>query len=86
MSDKKVNHTELINEYINNYMGKIFYYCLKKTSNKNEAEELTQDITLNVISSLNKGNSPKNFSAWVWQITRNTYSKWAKDKSNNSKI
>ena len=85
MSDKKVNHTELINEYINNYMGKIFYYCLKKTSNKNEAEELTQDITLNVISSLNKGNSPKNFSAWVWQITRNTYSKWAKDKSNNSK-
>lgn len=85
MSNKKANHTELINEYINNYMGKIFYYCLKKTSNKNEAEELTQDITLNVISSLNKGNSPKNFSAWVWQITRNIYSKWAKDKSNNSK-
>ena len=85
MSDKETNHTELINEYINNYMGKIFYYCLKKTSDKNEAEELTQDITLNVISSLNKGNTPKNFSAWVWQITRNIYSKWAKDKSNNSK-
>lgn len=85
MSDKETNHTELINEYINNYMGKIFYYCLKKTSDKNEAEELTQEITLNVISSLNKGNTPKNFSAWVWQITRNIYSKWAKDKSNNSK-
>ena len=85
MSNKETNHTELINEYINNYMGKIFYYCLKKTSDKNEAEELTQDITLNVISSLNKGNTPKKFSAWVWQITRNIYSKWAKDKSNNSK-
>lgn len=61
MSNKETNCDELINEYINNYMGKIFYYCIKKTSDNNEAEELTQDITLNVISSLNKGNTPKTF-------------------------
>lgn len=78
-----LTHTELINDYIQNYMGKIFYYCLKKTSDKKEAEELTQEITFNVISALNKKVIPHKFSAWVWQITRNIYSKWAKKQRKN---
>ncbi len=71
---------ELIQDFVENYMEKIFYFCLKKTSDKNEAEDLTQDIALNIIKGLNKGIVPNNFKAWVWQIARNIYSKWATSK------
>lgn len=76
MSDLSIEKN-LVEEFVNNYMEKIFYFCLKKTSNIVDAEDLTQDIALNVIEGLNKGTIPNNYSAWVWQIARNIYSKWA---------
>ena len=36
----------LINGFTENYMEKLFYFCLKKTGNNVEAEDLTQDISL----------------------------------------
>ena len=73
-------NVSLINEFVDNYMEKLFYFCLKKTSNTVEAEDLTQDISLQIITALNKGTVPISFSAWVWQIARNRYSLWAKVK------
>ena len=70
----------LINEFAENYMEKLFYFCLKKTGNNIEAEDLTQDVALNIITALNKGTIPTSFSAWIWQIARNRYSVWAKEK------
>ncbi len=70
----------LITEFTENYMEKMFYFCLKKTGNNNEAEDLTQDIALNIIAALSKGTVPVSFSAWVWQIARNRYSAWADAK------
>ncbi|MBQ2825740.1 MAG: sigma-70 family RNA polymerase sigma factor [Clostridia bacterium] len=70
----------LINGFTENYMEKLFYFCLKKTGNSVEAEDLIQDISLQVITALSKGTIPTNFSAWVWRITRNRYSVWAKEK------
>lgn len=55
MSNNINMRDKLVQEFVNDYMEKIFYFCLKKTSNQFEAEDLTQDITLNVIDSFNKG-------------------------------
>lgn len=70
----------LVKEFTENYMEKLFYFCLKKTGSNTEAEDLTQDIALNIIAALNKGTVPTSFSAWVWQIARNRYSVWAAKK------
>ncbi|MBQ7322720.1 MAG: sigma-70 family RNA polymerase sigma factor [Clostridia bacterium] len=70
----------LIREFAESYMEKLFYFCLKKTGNQTEAEDLTQDIALQVIVALNRGAEPTSFSAWVWQIARNRYALWAKEK------
>ena len=70
----------LIQEFVDSYMEKLFYFCMKKTGNNTEAEDLTQDIALNILASLNKGTIPTSFSAWVWQIARNRYSVWAAEK------
>lgn len=66
--------------FVDNYMEKIFYFSLKKTGNFTEAEDLTQDIALNVFLALRKGVIPHAFSAWVWQIARNRYAMWAREK------
>jgi len=80
MQETNQKHDKLINEFTENYMEKLFYFCLKKTGNHMEAENLTQDIALQIITALNKGTIPTSFSAWVWQIARNRYSVWAKEK------
>ena len=71
---------QLIAEFTESYMEKLFYFCLKKTGEVREAEDLTQDIALNVITALHTGTVPTDFGAWVWQIARNRYCTWAKDK------
>ena len=69
-----------INDFAENYMEKLFYYCLKRTGNQFDADDLTQDIALTVITALNKGTVPQSFPAWVWQIAHNRYVRWAKRK------
>ncbi len=70
----------LMNDFSENYMEKVFYFCLRKTGDEYCAEDLTQDIALSVLSELRHGVIPDNFSAYVWQIARNRYSKWAERK------
>ena len=80
MNDANKMCDRLIAEFAESYMEKLFYFCLKKTGNNIEAEDLTQDVALNIITALNKGTIPTSFSAWVWQIARNRYSVWADQK------
>ena len=84
MQETNEMRDRLINEFVENYTEKLFYFCLKKMGNHIEAEDLTQDIALQIISALNKGTIPTSFSAWVWQIARNRYSVWAKEKHNRN--
>ena len=69
-----------LNSLTENYMDKLFYFYLKKTGTSCEAENLTSDILLNIITSIERGNTPEVFDAWVWGIARNRYSVWAKGK------
>jgi len=84
MQETNVTRDGLIHEFTENYMEKLFYFCLKKTGNHVEAEDLTQDIALQIIIALHKGTMPTSFPAWVWQIARNRYSVWAKIKHNRN--
>lgn len=68
-----------VEHYCNNYLQKVFFFCLKRTGSQNEAEELASEINIEIISGLQK-YIPVNFSAWVWQIARNRYSRWAVKK------
>ncbi|MDE7283531.1 MAG: sigma-70 family RNA polymerase sigma factor [Lachnospiraceae bacterium] len=85
MSSEINTRDRLVSEFTENYMEKLFYFCLKKTGSSTEAEDLTQDIALNILAALNKGTIPTSFSAWVWKIARNRYSVWADEKHRRSK-
>ncbi|MDD4592477.1 MAG: sigma-70 family RNA polymerase sigma factor [Parabacteroides sp.] len=78
--------SKLIELYTSEYMGKVFYFCLKRTGNEFDAEDLTQDISFCVFTELHKGTIPSHFSAWVWRIARNRYSLWADRKNRKNKF
>ena len=80
MDETKKMQEKLIQEFTENYMEPLFYFCLKKTGDSEEAQDLTQDIALNILTALNGKSIPTNFSAWVWKIARNRYSVWADRK------
>ena len=75
---------ELIRNFTENYMEALFYFCLKKTGGSADAEDLTQDIALAIVTALRKGTVPASFSAWVWKIARNRYALWATQKRNRT--
>jgi len=70
----------LADAFAEDYIEKLFYFCLKKTGSQTEAEDLTQDIALQILTALHSGTTPTHFPAWVWQIARNRYAVWAKQK------
>lgn len=76
----------LVNNFYSDYMEKLYYFCLKKTGSTYEAEDLTSDITVSIISELHRGVIPTSFSAYIWKIARNRYSMWAdrKHRHNNA--
>ena len=79
MAIEKSAKEKYLNSLTQNYMDKLFYFSLKKTGNSFEAENLAQDILFNVVTSLERGNKPETFEAWVWGIARNRYNVWARN-------
>lgn len=80
-TDKQKEHKMTSAEtFANEYLGKIFYFCLKKTGNDSDAEELSSDICYEVVAALKNGTVPENFDAWVWTIARRRWAKFAARK------
>lgn len=77
METGRITSEQRIKEYVENYLGKIFYFCLRKTGDEHTAEDLASDIGLSVLCELHRGVDPENFAAWVWQIARNRFCRWA---------
>ena len=85
MSSSIYDNEAFVRELTSNYMDKLFYFCLKKTRDRYEAENLAADIVLNVLSSHERWPATISFSAWFWQIAKNRYSVWAKKKSEHDR-
>ncbi len=71
---------DLIRDYTLNFMGKVYYFCLKRTGSPSLAEELAQDISLRIISSLSNCARPENFPAYVWRTARNCHADFAEKR------
>ncbi|MBR6052577.1 MAG: sigma-70 family RNA polymerase sigma factor [Clostridia bacterium] len=77
----EVDRLRLRDLFVSDYLEKLFYFCLKKTGNAHEAEDLASDVSLDVLTAIEKGTEIKHFSAWVWRIARNRYASWVADKN-----
>ena len=80
--NKITNDKEQLTEQLLAQMDKVFFYCIKRCNNRIDAEDLSQDILLDIMININKGIKIENFDYYIWQICKNHYSKYVADKLN----
>lgn len=71
-------------EFVEENLKTIFAYSLSRVSDKNDAEDLTNDIVLAILQSADKIKDDNAFYGYVWGIAANTYRKFLRKKSRTS--
>ena len=66
---------------LTNYIDRIFRFALGKTFSEDEAEELTQEILMNAITSLGRLREEEKFEPWLWALAANTARNFRRGKS-----
>ena len=67
-----MNHN--IKEIVAEYADKIFGFCINRLNNIDDAQDLSQEILLEIIRFLPKSDI-KDISAWIWKIAHNRYAR-----------
>ena len=62
----------------------VFSYCMAKTSTRQEAEDLSQEILYELIRSAENIRDDRAFYAFMWGVAGNVYKQWYRKKTKNS--
>lgn len=71
-------------ERLQDYVKPVFGYALNRTGNRQTAEDLTQEIFLQLLKTLASGTSVNHLEAYVWTVARYTWINWLKHKGKHS--
>lgn len=67
-----------INEVVREFYDYLKSFILKKTNDKNIAEDIVQEVMLKLVESHRKSTRVVNIKAWLFQVTRNTIADYYK--------
>ena len=59
----------------------MFSVCLRLVGNRQDAEDITQDVMLKIFSKLHSFEGRSSFKTWMVRVTRNTCKDWLKKKA-----
>lgn len=59
------------------YTEQIYGWSIKRTGSHYEAEDLSQQIMLEALSSIEKLRDEKAFYGWLWALANNVYKRWS---------
>jgi len=66
---------------IGRYQGKLFAYLYRLIGNRDEAEDLLQDVFIKAFKNLHSYDSSRKFSSWIYRIAHNEAVNFIKRKS-----
>jgi len=66
---------------ITNAAKSIYTYCRARTSTREEAEDLSQDILLELLKSQGNLRDDKAFYGFMWAVASNVYKNWCKKRA-----
>lgn len=67
----KLKNTAVFSNLIDSYQQKVFGTCLSFVPNKEDAEDLVQEVFLEVFNSISKFKGNSTLSTWIYRITTN---------------
>ena len=71
-------------ELVLKYKDRIFAFLLKMTLSKEDAEELLQEVFINVYKQLYRYDSNWSFSTWIYKIAANAFITSTRKKHNSN--
>lgn len=66
------------------YLPKIVGFSILKTANRADAEDLAQEISLEVLRTIRSGKEIENMNAWIWSISNHIFCKYLRRKKYGS--
>lgn len=76
---RQENH-ERYSEIIERYQGKLFAYLYRLIGNRDEAEDLLQDVFIKAYKNLHSYDVERKFSSWIYRIAHNEAVNYIKRK------
>ncbi len=67
----KERNTSVFSQLIDDYQQKVFGTCISFVPNKEDAEDLVQEVFLEVYNSISKFKGNSKLSTWIYRITTN---------------
>ncbi len=72
ISDYLNGNEDSLREIISKYIESVYRFSYRLTGNKNDSEDITQDIFIKVWKYLNRYDRKFSFKTWLFTIARNT--------------
>ena len=66
---------------VESHVGPIYGFALQRAADRYDAEDLAQEILLQLCVSLRRGPEIRDMHAWVWRIARNTWARWVRARA-----
>ena len=70
-----------LNQKIAEVSKSVLSYCLARTSNREDAEDLAQDILVKIMTSAQNLRNDEAFYGFMWAVAGNVYKDWLRKKS-----
>ena len=67
----KNQHANAYGKLLDDYQQKVFATCISFVPNKEDAEDIAQDVFVEVFNSINKFKGDSKLSTWIFRITTN---------------
>lgn len=74
----------MLNLLEDEYISKVLGFSFLKTNSKEDAEDLTQEICVQLIRAIYLNETIDNFNAFVWKVSNNIFFKWLRDKKRSN--
>jgi RNA polymerase sigma-70 factor (ECF subfamily) len=68
----KTGDIQAFAEIVSNYKGMVFTIIMKMVQNREDAEDITQEVFIKIFRSLGKFKEESEFSTWLYRIAYNT--------------
>ncbi|MDD4496406.1 MAG: RNA polymerase sigma factor, partial [Eubacteriales bacterium] len=75
-----MNSSDTLKLFEEEYLSKILGFCYQKVNTREDAEDLSSEIALEVVKSIQSEKVIENLGAFVWSVSNHTFFKWLRSK------
>lgn len=79
-----MNGAEALKRFEEEYLEKVLGFCYQKVNNRENAEDLSVEIALEVLKAIHSGKEIENLGAFVWSVSNHTFFKWLRSRKYGS--